>query len=404
MKLKLSFQVPFCDISCIMSASDSPSNVLREAQNLGVKVISEKTFLTFDRSICNVTQTESPGAGAYYHNRRRFTTTDIILNKELMDQLAVIGNSQPDFLERIDIQEEVRLTGNGYTDDDVRRSSMCSDLTDEFDSYTKNLQSRKTSVLGTLLSQTPIASSAVMMGAFDDNNTPSSTTVMIRNIPNRYTQDSLISVIKSLGFNFNFFYCPIDRHSRANCGYFFVNLLTNDMAKNFMVAFHGLQLPAFRSHKVCEARWARVQGYSANVDQYRESSLVQLPREFRPRIFKPDGTEVPIGHNDKKVDELKMRKVFVGGLSPVTEAETIREHLSQFGEVEDVSIIIDSDKRASRGFAFVTFAKLESVTLCVDTKEAHFIEGRSVGIRHYSQSTQVGNTGSMLRGPCQLRR
>lgn len=367
--------------------SDAPSSVLKEAQNLGVKVISEKTFLTFDRSVSSYPENRNPLDIANYHNRRRFTTTDIIMNKDLIEQLASMSPSPRDFVGKlVEHPDESMTVKVGSTGDDVRRSSICSQLTLDFEVEHEEFKKKLASDPSFLCVQTPMTGPVHMLNALKEYDASSSTTVMIRNIPNRYTQDSLISLLHRLGFTFNFFYCPIDRNSRANCGYFFVNLVTHEMAQNFMQTFQGLQLPAFRSNKVCEACWARLQGYSANVDQYRDSPLAHLPREFRPRIFKPDGTEVPIFRSQPRIDELKLRKVFVGGLSPSTSAETIRRHLSQFGEIEDVSVILDSGNKASRGFAFVTFVNSSSVLTCVEAKTEHFIEGRSLGIRPYSTS------------------
>ena len=356
----------------------SPSNVLREAQNFGVKVTSEKTFLTFDEAIYGKSKTANPADGSRYHNKRRFTTTDLVMNKEIVEKLRTIGMDPAKMVGEVDRENET-VYNIVSTDDDFRRNSVCSQITMDLEA-----EAWKFSDLPSLFAQPPHASSSLILSALAEDNTASNTTVMIRNIPNRYTQDSLISFLRGLGFNFNFFYCPIDRQSRANCGYFFVNLLTHEMADNFMGTFQGLQLPAYRSNKVCEACWARVQGYSANLDHYQDSPLAQLPREFRPRIFKPDGSEVPIARQERRMDQLKLKKVFVGGLSPRTTAETVRQHLSQFGEVEDVSVILDSSNRASRGFAFVTFEEAASVHLCVEAKASHFIEGRSVGIRPYS--------------------
>ena len=49
------------------------------------------------------------------------------------------------------------------------------------------------------------------------------TTMMLRNIPNKYTQNSLLQEINDLGFvgSFDFFYLPMDVHNRSNVGYAF---------------------------------------------------------------------------------------------------------------------------------------------------------------------------------------
>ena len=118
------------------------------------------------------------------------------------------------------------------------------------------------------------------------------TTVMVRNVPNRYSQDSLIAHITKMGYRFDFFYCPIDRFTRANCGYFFVNLRSNEQAISLMHRFDGYRMPAHRSTKICTVSWAHTQGYSANVNKYRDSNLMSFDLELRPRIFDQDGHEV----------------------------------------------------------------------------------------------------------------
>jgi len=58
------------------------------------------------------------------------------------------------------------------------------------------------------------------------------TTVMLRNIPNRYTQLELIEELESLGFVscFDFLYAPTDFGTMGNVGYAFINFTTADWA------------------------------------------------------------------------------------------------------------------------------------------------------------------------------
>merc|ERR1712217_910075 len=51
------------------------------------------------------------------------------------------------------------------------------------------------------------------------------TTIMIRNIPNRYTQQQVMMELDSLGFaeSYDFFYAPMDKQTKCTVGYAFVN-------------------------------------------------------------------------------------------------------------------------------------------------------------------------------------
>ena len=53
---------------------------------------------------------------------------------------------------------------------------------------------------------------------------------MLRNIPNRYSQASLLEEIDLAGFkgSYDFFYLPMDTQNRTNVGYAFINFLTTE--------------------------------------------------------------------------------------------------------------------------------------------------------------------------------
>jgi hypothetical protein len=74
-------------------------------------------------------------------------------------------------------------------------------------------------------------------------------------------------------------------------------------------------------------------------------------------------------------------KVFVGGLSPVTTVDMLRDHFAQFGKLIDVSVIKDPVTKESRGFGFVEFEggippKLLELN--------HVIDKRKCGVKPYT--------------------
>jgi hypothetical protein len=121
------------------------------------------------------------------------------------------------------------------------------------------------------------------------------TTVMLRNIPNKYTQRMLLDQLNHSGFEgkYDFFYLPIDFRNRCNVGYAFINFLSNATATEFKKQFDGVKLTGFNSQKICEVSYARVQGLKANIEHYRNSPVngISVP-EYRPLLF-ANGQEKP---------------------------------------------------------------------------------------------------------------
>merc|ERR1719487_2243158 len=136
------------------------------------------------------------------------------------------------------------------------------------------------------------------------------TSVMLRNIPNKYTQRMLLSVVHELGFNqecFDFFYLPIDFRNKCIVGYAFITFLMNDVAKQFFKALDGYQLRAFNSDKICAVAWARVQGLQANIEHYRNSPIAGVPiPQYRPLLFE-HGVEIQFPEPDGPLARVRLR-------------------------------------------------------------------------------------------------
>jgi hypothetical protein len=86
------------------------------------------------------------------------------------------------------------------------------------------------------------------------------------------------------------------------------------------------------------------------------------------------------------------RKIFVGGLSPNSTAESLIKHFCEFGKISDASVIHEAVSRKSRGFGYVEFAdKIPDGLLEME----HFIDQRRCGVRGYNydpEDTVVAQT------------
>ncbi|EHB12365.1 Heterogeneous nuclear ribonucleoprotein D0 [Heterocephalus glaber] len=63
-----------------------------------------------------------------------------------------------------------------------------------------------------------------------------------------------------------------------------------------------------------------------------------------------------------------VKKIFVGGLSPDTPEENIREYFGGFGEVESIELPMDNKTNKRRGFCFITFKEEEPVKKIMEKK------------------------------------
>eukprot|EP00045_Choanoeca_perplexa_P006078 m.51702 g.51702 ORF g.51702 m.51702 type:complete len:324 (-) comp13452_c0_seq1:266-1237(-) len=78
--------------------------------------------------------------------------------------------------------------------------------------------------------------------------------------------------------------------------------------------------------------------------------------------------------------EQRVRKIFVGGLSPDINEDVLKHFFSQFGRVVDVLIQKDRETSRPRGFGFVTF-ETEAEAEEALTKQYHDIDGRQVEVK-----------------------
>ncbi|XP_020253576.1 protein MEI2-like 4 isoform X2 [Asparagus officinalis] len=132
----------------------------------------------------------------------------------------------------------------------------------------------------------------------------SRTTLMIKNIPNKYTSKMLLAAIdEHHKGTYDFIYLPIDFKNKCNVGYAFINMIDPKQIIPFFQAFNGKKWEKFNSEKVASLAYARIQGKTALIAHFQNSSLMNEDKRCRPILFHSDGPNAgdqepfPVGTN-----------------------------------------------------------------------------------------------------------
>ncbi|KAM5587784.1 hypothetical protein ABKV19_006298 [Rosa sericea] len=118
------------------------------------------------------------------------------------------------------------------------------------------------------------------------------TTLMIKNIPNKYTSKMLLAAIdENHRGTYDFLYLPIDFKNKCNVGYAFINMLSPSHIIPFYEAFNGKKWEKFNSEKVASLAYGRIQGKAALVTHFQNSSLMNEDKRCRPILFISESSE-----------------------------------------------------------------------------------------------------------------
>lgn len=114
------------------------------------------------------------------------------------------------------------------------------------------------------------------------------TTVMIRNIPNEYTQDELIQEVTETMESqdlFDFFYLPWDLQNGGNAGYAFVNFHDNVIAQKAVRVFSSYKFRKHDSRKTGKVAPAHIQGLENNLRHLRDRAVVHGNHPCSPVVM-----------------------------------------------------------------------------------------------------------------------
>jgi hypothetical protein len=115
------------------------------------------------------------------------------------------------------------------------------------------------------------------------NENAEKTTLMIRNIPCRMSQNELLEEVEMVVPGVNFLYLPQSRKRDGNVGYAFVNFTAPHLAVRLIRDFQGREFPNHpMSSKRADVGYATLQGFKENVRFYRRSKVSKS--ENRPYI------------------------------------------------------------------------------------------------------------------------
>lgn len=211
------------------------------------------------------------------------------------------------------------------------------------------------------------------------------TTVMLRNIPNKYTRAGLLVALSDHGFDpatCNNLYLPMDTESGCNLGYAFLNFVSHGHALEFKQRFDGCRLPSSGSRKVCSVVWANKQG----LFQFCNTPPPAPP----PMPVMPQPVTCYDPHSQMRYHQLPpmdSTKIFIGGLPVSTSDADLFNYFSKFGPVRECNIIVNRETGLSRGFGFVDFVYPESVRIVDESQQRrpHVINCRVVSVRFYGQ-------------------
>lgn len=113
------------------------------------------------------------------------------------------------------------------------------------------------------------------------------TTIMIRNIPNKYKAQSFREEINKFFFHtYDIFYLPIDYVKRSNLGYCFINFLNPLYIILFYDLYFRKKWENYNGDKICDLSYAKYQGREELIQHYSKGkTLTEKDKEKRPLIL-----------------------------------------------------------------------------------------------------------------------
>eukprot|EP00916_Digyalum_oweni_P002307 GHVL01004204.1.p1 GENE.GHVL01004204.1~~GHVL01004204.1.p1 ORF type:complete len:188 (+),score=26.79 GHVL01004204.1:60-623(+) len=99
------------------------------------------------------------------------------------------------------------------------------------------------------------------------------------------------------------------------------------------------------------------------------------------------------GGNDLDPNAEQFRKLFIGGLSYVTDENSLRSHFETWGEIVDCVVMRDPNTKKSRGFGFITYKDADSIDQA-QANRPHKVDDREVDTKRAMPREESGRPES----------
>ncbi|KAH9819282.1 hypothetical protein DFH28DRAFT_887390 [Melampsora americana] len=114
------------------------------------------------------------------------------------------------------------------------------------------------------------------------------TTCMIKNIPNKITDEMLFNFINEIcPRGFDFLYLRMDFKARLNVGYAFINFLSVENVLKFAKSKLGVKWGVFLSEKTVQMCYASIQGKENLIEKC--NAIMEEEESFRPKVYHSSG-------------------------------------------------------------------------------------------------------------------
>lgn len=136
------------------------------------------------------------------------------------------------------------------------------------------------------------------------------TTLMIKNIPNKYTITTFLEEINVEFKNkYDLFYLPIDYGNKCNLGFAFINFVEPFHIIYFYDLYRGKKWKRFNSEKICELVYAKIQGKKELIAHFEKGKVLSFESEEKRPLILPTPNPLPYVRLPIKVFE-RFHKIF----------------------------------------------------------------------------------------------